>query len=215
MLNEGCPSTLRRPYAAALLFTTLLIITGCTERPPAPGADAVSPALSAQDQMLLASAKVALPPPGVEPATLPDPASPGALELQRFCVACHALPSPNMHAPSDWPGVLRRMWLRMGLIDPALGVGVPEVGDRLVLLRYLMANGLQVAAMALPDLPGRRTFEETCDRCHALPDPRQHSPMDWYVVVERMSGHARDLLGGELTSEQIREIVLFLEKTSA
>jgi len=215
MMNDGCRFSSRRPHAAGLLLALLLIVPGCAERPPAVATEAAATTLSAQDRVLLASAKVALPPAGVDPATLPDPGSSGALELQRFCVACHALPSPAMHSPSDWPSVLRRMWLRMGLIDPTLGVPVPEIGDRLVLLRYLMDNGLQVAATTLPDMPGRRTFEETCNKCHALPDPRQHSPLDWYVVVERMSGHARDLLGAELTSDQIREIVQFLEKASA
>ncbi len=215
MLNRGFPPRKLRSKSAVLLCLVLFVAAGCADR-TAPDATTSSAApLADVDRNLLASARVALPPVGVDPATLPDPNSAGALELQRFCVACHALPSPAMHSPSDWPAVLRRMWLRMGLIDPALGVPVPEIGDRLVLLRYLMDNGLQVTAMTLPDLPGRATFEESCAKCHALPDPRQHSPLDWYVVVERMSEHSRGILQQEFTADQIREIVAFLEKVSA
>ncbi|MCI0437061.1 MAG: hypothetical protein L0271_25985 [Gemmatimonadetes bacterium] len=205
----------RRPRLepAAWVYLLLIAAIGCAE-PARESAEPAEPEISARDRVLLASAKVALPPDGVDPATLPDASSAGAIELQRFCTTCHALPSPAMHAPSDWPAVLRRMWLRMGLVDPSYGVPIPEVGDRLVLLRYLMDNGLQVSATTLPDLPGRQMFEETCNRCHALPDPRQHSPVDWFVVVERMARHSRDLLRDDWTADEIREMVLFLERAS-
>jgi cytochrome c5 len=161
------------------------------------------------DQLLLASAKVALPA-GVRTEELPD-----ANILQTFCVTCHALPSPAMHSATDWPGVVRRMWLRMDLLDPQYRVPTPELGQRIVLLDYLTNHALKVSDSTLPDTPEREFFQKTCAQCHELPDPRQHSTQDWYVVVRRMNQHMRDILGKELTSEEIERIVRYLVQASA
>jgi cytochrome c5 len=106
------------------------------------------------------------------------------------------------------------MWMRMGRIDPVYAIPVPEVGDQLVILNYLTANALKVSAANQPDFPGREQFETTCGACHELADPKQHTPADWFVVVRRMGEHMREILGQELTNEEIQEIVLYLEKAS-
>lgn len=201
-----------------LSAAALVLATACTQQPAdsaGAGAADTTPQAGAftRDDVLLASAKVALPPASVAPADLPGPAQ-QAEYITRFCTSCHNLPSPAMHSATDWPNVLRRMWLRMGRIDPRFGVPVPEVGDRLVILDYLTANALQVGDENLPDLPGRQTFETTCSQCHQLADPRQHSPDDWLAVVRRMNQHMQEILGTELRNEQMAEIVQYLQSVS-
>jgi len=165
----------------------------------------VSPA----DQLLLASARVALPPEGTRLEDLPDPEGAGAIAVQRYCSACHAIPQPSMHSATDWPGVVRRMWLRMGTLGPDYVVPKPEMGQRIVILDYLTTNALQVATN-LPDGPGRDLVMDTCGQCHELPDPRQHSEEDWFVVVRRMNQHMQDILGSTLSAEDIERVVRYL-----
>jgi cytochrome c5 len=189
---------------------------GCERQPQnSTGSEPVQPSvMPAADQLLLASAKVALPT-GVRPEDLPDPQSSGAKMLQTFCATCHALPSPAMHSATDWPGVVRRMWLRMDLLNPQHRVPTPELGERIVLLDYLNGHALKVSKSALPDTPEREFFQNTCAQCHELPDPRQHSAQDWYVVVRRMNQHMSAILGKELTNEEIEQIVRYLGRASA
>jgi mono/diheme cytochrome c family protein len=174
--------------------------------------DSVAPAadMTPTAQLLLASASVALPPPGIGIGDLPDSTSAGARMLQSYCVTCHSLPSPAMHSATDWPSVVRRMWLRMDLLDPQYAVPKPELGERIVLLDYLTTNALKVSRANLPDAPGRQFFVETCAQCHELPDPSQHSAEDWFVTVRRMNDHMRAILGRELTPAQIDEVSRFL-----
>ncbi|WP_373046824.1 hypothetical protein [Vulgatibacter sp.] len=54
------------------------------------------------------------------PPRLPRPIAASALPpgggaelLQRYCVACHALPDPAQHAAAAWPGVLADMERRI------------------------------------------------------------------------------------------------------
>ena len=199
-----------------LLIPAVLILFACNQQAPAEmgNSGAASAQLSPTDNLLLASAKVALPPAGTRPEDLPDPGSRGAVAMQQFCTTCHALPAPGMHSATDWPAVLRRMWLRMGLIDQTYTIPVPELGDRLVMLDYLSANALKVNMGNLPDGPGRQFFVTTCSQCHELPDPGQHSSEDWYVVVRRMHQHMEDLLGQTLTTEQTEQLVQYLAGAS-
>jgi cytochrome c5 len=198
-------------HAAGLLLLGG-VLSGCGQPQGAATGEAAQqpPAVSPSDQLLLASAKVALPPTGILAADLPDPQSAGAQVLQSYCATCHALPSPAMHAAVDWPGVVRRMWLRMGLLDSTYHVPVPDLGERIVLLDYLTANSLKVSHGSLPDAPGRDFFEKTCSQCHELPDPRQHSATDWPVVVRRMNQHMADILKKEITPTQVEDIVRYL-----
>jgi cytochrome c5 len=203
-------------WRLASLCPAAVLTVACEQGPAGnQGGTPTASAPIASDELLLASASVALPPAGVVPAELPAPESGGAIALQHFCTACHALPSPAMHSATDWPSVVRRMWLRMERLDRRFAVPVPEVGDRIVLLDYLTGNALKVSEATLPDAPGRDAFEKSCSQCHELPDPKQHSPADWFVVVQRMRGHIEDILAGDLASAEVQQIVLYLERASA
>ena len=200
------------------LLCCLGALIGCTADPPSVDPPLDNPsaqAMTGNDILLLASAKVALPPSGLAPADLPDPESSGAQQLATFCVTCHALSSPLAHSATDWPRVLRRMWLRVGMLDSSFGVPVPNTAQRLVMLRYVEQNALQVLAGDLPDLAGRELFTTTCSQCHELPDPYQHSSEDWPVVVRRMMTHMEDILGVSITSLQYSNLSSFLSEVSS
>ena len=202
--------TLRYPLSLTLFS---VLIAGCADGTPAvEGTGQATP--TPADELLLASASVALPPPGVMPADLPDAESPGAQHVARYCVACHALPSPASHSATDWPGVIRRMWLRTELIDTAFGVPVPNGAERLVMAEYLVDNALQVRRSGLPAGAGRDLFVATCGRCHELPDPSQHSPEDWGGVVTRMTGHSESMLGQFTSQADTRRLIAYLQTAS-
>jgi cytochrome c5 len=167
-----------------------------------------------QDALLLASAKVGLPPAGVTLADLPEPGSQGAELVSRYCTPCHALPSPGSHSVTDWPVYLRRMWLRTELLDSSFGVPVPTNAERIVLQEYLLTHAFQVSGETLPGGPGRDIFMSKCSQCHALPDPAQHSPEDWIAVVTRMRQRMENMLGVQLTRDEYQRIILFLESAS-
>jgi len=171
-------------------------------------------AAGVNDRLLLASAKAALPPPGLTTADLPDPPSEGAQAMGQFCTACHGLPAPTFHSATDWPSVLRRMWLRMELLPAGLRVPVPSEQQRQAILNYVLANALQVSGTALPEGAGRGTFSAMCSRCHALPDPRQHSSADWPAVVLRMEQRMDRMKVDRPAQGQVSEIVLYLQGAS-
>ena len=167
----------------------LSLTAGCRSTKPAQeAADAATTAagLSQSDQLLLAAAKVALPPSGIAPGDLPDPQSQGAQVLVMYCSQCHALPVPTAHSATDWPSVARRMWLRMDFLPASLGVRVPTAADRYTVLTYLTTNALKISGSVLPAGRGRDEFATVCSQCHALPDPRVHSAQDWPTVYARM-----------------------------
>ena len=166
------------------------------------------------DRLFVASARVALPPPGIGPSQLPDADTPGAKFIARYCVSCHAIPTPLAHSVTDWPRVTRRMWLRMDRIDSSFHVPVPSSGERMLMLNYLLDNALQVSKGDLPAGPEREVFMTTCSQCHDLPDPRSHSAADWIATVRRMMQNMEPMLGTTLTPEEYSKIVLYLESAS-
>jgi cytochrome c5 len=167
-------------------FAALALALVACQAPPPPNQGAGRSGLSRSDELLLAAANVGLPPPDYAASSLPDSGSAGAKALVAYCAQCHALPAPAMHSATDWPAVVRRMWLRMEWLPPTLGVQVPALADRLAILQYLTANALRVSAATLPPGNGRESFVNVCSRCHALPDPRNHSAQDWPAVFQRM-----------------------------
>jgi cytochrome c5 len=203
------------------LYLTMAAFTACgggasqQAASGAAGADS-APAMTegVNDRLLLASAKAALPPPGVTPADLPDPSSVGAQALGQFCTPCHSLPAPTFHAATDWPGVLRRMWLRMELLPAGLRVPLPSEQQRQAMVNYLISHALQVSGTALPEGAGRATFSRMCSRCHALPDPRQHSSADWPSVVLRMEQRMDQMRVDRPAQGQVSEIILYLQQAS-
>ena len=182
-------------------------------QPPADSTTGGGHGLNRQDELLLAAANIALPPPDVKPGDLPEPNSKGAQLVAQFCAQCHNLPAPAMHSATDWPSIVRRMWLRMEWLPPLLGVKVPTMAERFAMLDYLTANALRVSAANLPTGPGRETFELVCSRCHALPDPRVHSPEDWPTVFSRMQQNMERMKVAPLTRSQTSDILLYLQST--
>lgn len=180
---------------------------GATPIPPAQAAS--SQALD--DALLLASAKIALPPEGTTATDLPDPNSRGAKLLVTYCVGCHALSPPSMHSATDWPRVVRRMWLRMDRLPERYGIRVPEVGERRVLLDYLNEHALQVSGGTLPEGMGRDAFSTVCSRCHALPDPYVHSSEDWAAVFMRMERNMERQNVSQPTREETTGILTYLQ----
>ena len=170
--------------------------------------------LNRQDELVLAAAKVALPPPGVTAADLPDPTTMGAQLVGRYCGQCHNMPSPQMHSATDWPGIARRMWLRMELLPATLEVNVPTAAERLAILEYLNTNALRVSGSTLPPGQGREAFAQTCSRCHALPDPRVHSREDWATVYARMERNMERMKVPPPPREQATDILLYLQTVS-
>jgi hypothetical protein len=182
----------------------------CTQEPATQG-ESTEPDAS---NVILASAMINMPTP-MAASELPDPESQGAQLTAAYCgQACHGLPAPSAHSASDWPVVLRRMWLRMTHLDSAYQIAVPSTGERAVIMDYLLANALQVSVGDLPDAPGRALFAEKCSACHDLPDVRQHTPDDWVAVVRRMNGRMENLIGRVLSQDELQRIVLYLEAAS-
>ncbi len=197
----------------AATIGTLVGLMACGEqRAPADQA-AASHGLNHQDELLLAAANIALPPPDVKPGDLPEPNSKGAQLLAQYCAQCHNLPTPLMHSATDWPSIARRMWLRMEWLPASLGVKVPTMAERFAMLDYLNSNALRVTAANLPAGAGRETFELVCSRCHALPDPRVHSPADWPAVFSRMQQNMERMKVAPLTRSQTSDILLYLQST--
>ena len=202
-----------------VIVGALSALLGCRKEAPAddsaanPGTQ--STGLSRQDELLLAAANVALPPPGVTAADLPDPNSTGAQLVAQYCGLCHNLPTPQMHSATDWPGIARRMWLRMELLPPALQVKVPTAAERFAILDYLNANALKVSGSTLPPGAGREAFSQVCSRCHALPDPRVHSREDWATVYARMERNMERMKVPPPTREQTTDILLYLQMVAS
>ncbi len=178
----------------------------------APAAAAAAGDTSAQIRRLYAAASIALPP-GIPADSLPDHASVGAQTLVKYCVQCHALPSPKMHSTVDWPAVLRRMWTRIDMMQGALGVQTPSVPERIQLANYLTSHALPVAA-SLPAGPYRDLFVQMCSRCHATPDPRAHTQADWPAVVNIMEQNMVRMKVSVPSREQSQQIVLYLDGAS-
>jgi cytochrome c5 len=209
-----------RKHAERWLYLALAAAVACGGKPAQQAATAAADTGSqgvvttGRERLILAAAEVALPPPGVTPADLPDPNSEGAKDVAQFCTSCHSLPTPGMHAATDWPGVTRRMWLRMELLPAGLQVPVPTEEQRQAILNYVLAHALQVSGGSLPAGPGRATFSTTCSRCHALPDPRQHSRADWPVVVQRMYQHMTQMKVTPPNQADVSQIIAYLQQVS-
>lgn len=171
-------------------------------------------------------------PPGPAPSALPDAGSTGAELLERYCVQCHYLPDPRMHAPYDWPHVVERMVRRMrgeGNIGVEMkelmgDVAAPDDEEVARLIGYLKRHGQRPIDSRLYDLASAegRAFASACSQCHALPDPKSHSAKEWPEIVERMKKNlawigvvaSNRTVGGEPRLE-VEKILAFLERNSA
>lgn len=203
--------------ARALLFA-ITVVAGCGKARPSERASAdtipgATPALSLMEQRLLQAANIALPP-GITADSLPEPNAAGARVLGQYCTQCHALPSPSMHGAADWPAVTRRMWVRIDMMAGGLGVRIPSTAERAQLLTYLQRYALPVAER-LPAGLGKELFETACSRCHALSDPRVHTPPDWPVVVMRMRVNMTKMKMTQVSSAEAAQILAYLQTASA
>lgn len=205
-----------------IVIVGLLALVGCRKEAPASDASASAgtqgtqpTGLNRQDELLLAAANVALPPPGVTSADLPEPNSRGAQLVGAYCGQCHNIPTPPMHSATDWPSIARRMWLRMELLPPTLGVKVPTGAERFAILDYLNTNALKVSGSTLPPGAGREPFSQVCSRCHALPDPRVHSREDWATVYARMERNMERMKVPPPTREQTTDILSYLQTVAS
>lgn len=201
----------------SIAVTTIVagMLLSCKQRGDSGSAGQAAGADPRVDSLLLAAAKVALPPPGLTLADLPDSASSGAHLLVVYCTQCHGLPSPGTHAAGDWPAVARRMWLRAEWLPREMQAKVPSMGERYVILTYLTANALATSDTAsLPPGEGRQTFVQMCGRCHAVPDPRVHSPEDWPIVYGRMEQNMDRMSVPRPTGQQPAAILNYLRTAS-
>ena len=163
-------------------------------------------------------------PPTFEPQQLPEPRSDGARLIVRYCVQCHNLPNPAMHAASKWPVIFERMVLRMkgrgnmGVLmrDMMAGVSAPSMEEAEILLVYLQKNAqtpLDPKRYPAVDEPEGQSFKLACRQCHELPDPKRHTAAEWPGVVARMQknmawmnrivGNQRDPREPQLRVEEI------------
>jgi len=159
-------------------------------------------------------------PSGVEPATLPEPDSPGAKMFSRYCAQCHHLPSPATHSAEEWPAVAARMIDRMEqshIMRRGMGrslIQMPTAEERRAILVYLQRHALASAktdALGPSNAPGLSQFTQTCSQCHALPDPRLHTASEWPGVVERMRANMKSMGKPEITDQERDAIVGYLE----
>ena len=200
-----------RIRSALLPLVMLAAIGACQAAPPAE--DAADTQVPASD-LVAASAAIGLPA-GVAMEELPGQGSDGAAAYGEFCGVCHGLPSPAAHSATDWPVVLRRMWMRTEGLPASYSVPVPDANQRVLILDYVLANAMKVAETELPGGPGRDLYMAQCATCHELPDPAQHSSQDWASVVIRMRQHMVQILRRSPAQSEVQDIILYLERASA
>lgn len=183
---------------------------------------------------MISSIGSGLPPAGFEPADLPDPESRGAYFLQIYCVQCHGIATPQMHAAVEWPVLVRRMLLRSETLKNRMGGPITEdlVGEMALegatvtlmpppghvdtLIAYLTTYAMPVAR---PDEIGEGAdaglYVERCSICHETPSPAAHTAADWGAVIGRMQGHMVTMDLDPLTADQIARITTYLENTAS
>lgn len=170
-------------------------------------------------------------PEGIPAADLPASDSRGARLVARYCSQCHGVPSPRRHAAEDWEATARRMFRRMdhmqhmggmggmmggGMHDRMMDVEVPTADEERAIVAYLRDHAMRGArAEALPAGEGRETFGRVCSRCHALPDPSQHTAEEWPAVVKRMRGHMQRMEVQEVSDAEAERIVRYLQRAAS
>jgi cytochrome c5 len=168
-------------------------------------------------------------PPSIDIAQLPEPRSEGARLAARYCVQCHYLPNPQMHAAAKWRLIVDRMVWRMRghgnlgevMKEMMAEVKAPTDAEVVSLARYLERHGQAELDPAHPGLKSEagQIYSIACSQCHALPDPRRHTALDWPQVVDRMKGHmawTNTIVGARelrtIPELKTAEIVRFLQR---
>lgn len=160
-------------------------------------------------------------PPGIDPGKLPEAVSNGAKLLGKYCNQCHELPGPGMHSAEEWPRVVDRMNQRMQMMSGRSmmrmmhDIKVPSDSELKTLVTYLQKYAQQaIDKTQYTDLnsPAGKAFSATCSRCHALPDPKQHTVDGWPGVVERMARNMKVMGKTVPTRKTLETIVGYLQK---
>lgn len=155
-------------------------------------------------------------PPGLDPRLLPEPRSEGAQLLVRYCTQCHNLPGPGMHTAGEWPAVVARMNGRMQMMSGGMmGVRAPSAAELDTLTVYLQEHAQKPMDITqYPDLsaPAGKAFHSVCAQCHALPDPKQHTAIEWPGVVVRMKKNMSIMKKDVPDETTTREITGFLQR---
>ena len=136
-------------------------------------------------------------PPTFDAAQLPERDSRGAKLVIGYCVQCHNLANPAMHHAEKWPGIVRRMVLRMQgkgnmgtlMAEMMAGVKAPNEADTKAIIEYLGRHAqtpLDPARYPEVNRPSGEAFRVACNQCHVLPDPQRHTAQEWRAVVARM-----------------------------
>lgn len=183
---------------------------------------------------MISSIGAGLPASLYKPEDLPEPRSRGAGLLRVYCIQCHWLPAPQMHAASEWPILVRRMLMRArtlkdrmggplttGLVGEILMVGMqttalPSREELDTLIAYLQGHALPVAKPGeLTDGPDKELFMEMCSICHQMPSPKAHTAIGWESVVARMRANMAAMDVTPLTDEETDRIVAYLKGRAA
>ncbi len=152
-------------------------------------------------------------PPDMAASQLPEPGSPGAKALQRYCTQCHYLTGPGRHTREEWTDVLRRMDALMGISHFYRGllgrVAMPEPAEKAVLREYLDRHALKALAPPAPGMPPsgalmgpERAWRAICGDCHAAPDPRAYPEAAWPALLARMEARRGVMARQPLTGAQ-------------
>jgi len=156
--------------------------------------------------------------PELLPEQLPDPRSEGAELTVRYCAQCHNIPSPGTHSAKEWREVVTRMDRHMaeGRHPRAvMKIHRPTAAERKTVLQYLQKNALRTfSGKSLPGegSPGAERFKAVCVRCHALPDPRLHTAVEWPEVVDRMRQNMKVMGKPGITGAERTEIAAYLKR---
>jgi mono/diheme cytochrome c family protein len=158
-------------------------------------------------------------PPGIDPATLPEPQGRGAQLLQQYCVQCHALTGPGRHTAGEWPVVLERMRMLMDVSRRFRGlmgsIQMPDAEELRALGEYLTGHALQ-PMRGTPRGAGAQVFMTACAACHTLPDPRQYRAAEWPQLVAQMRDKA-DIMGRTDLNESLAsdDMLAYLQRNAA
>jgi len=121
------------------------------------------------------------------------------------------------------------MFLRMehmsrmsGMMGHGMSMGMsrispPSRDEEGVILDYLRANAFRSTTVeALPESthPDAALFARMCSRCHALPDPTQHTSPEWAAVVARMRQNMRAMGVREVTEAEASAIIAYVQRAA-
>lgn len=212
-MKNGEKTALWLAFTAIATVIGLALIFGGDNKPTTPDSQ-VANASAAH-----AVAVVAIPP-GLTADDLPDAGSAGAKTLAVYCVQCHDLPPPYMHAAAEWDTVLARMRTAMqerrgGMLSRVM---TPSDGDWELMRAYLAQHGqraLDLTKAAGLDTPAGQTFLAVCSQCHAAPDPSQHTAREWPRIVVRMKANMAAAKIPAPKDERLQSVIDYLQQHAA